>query len=75
MIEDDNFITTEEEKTEYIDDSILSLSVLMELLEIFENVLKNEEHKNVHLSVAWMINNIQKTAEKSIADLNFFKES
>ena len=74
MIEDDNFITPEE-KTEYIDDAILSLSVLMELLEIFENVLKNEEHKNVHLSVAWMINNIQKTAEKSIADLNFFKEN
>ena len=72
MIEDDNFITPEE-KTEYIDDAILSLSVLMELLEIFENVLKNEEHKNVHLAVAWMINNIQKTAEKSIADLNFFK--
>lgn len=74
MIEDYNFIT-EEEKTEYIDDAILSLSVLMELLEIFENVLKNEEHKNAHLSVAWMINNLQKTAEKSIADLNFFKES
>ena len=74
MIEDDNFITPEE-KTEYIDNAILSLSVLMELLEIFENVLKNEEHKNVHFSVAWMINNIQKTAEKSIADLNFFKES
>ena len=74
MIEDDNFITPEE-KTEYIDNAILSLSVLMELLEIFENVLKNEEHKNVHLSVSWMINNIQKTAEKSIADLNFFKES
>lgn len=74
MIEDDNFITPEE-TTEYIDDAILSLSVLMELLEIFENVLKNEEHKNAHLSVAWMINNIKKTAEKSIADLNFFKES
>ena len=68
----DHNAITEEEKTEYMDNSVRSLRVLMELLETFERILEHEEYKNVHLSVAWMINNIQKSAEKSIADLNFF---
>lgn len=72
MIEDDNFITPEE-KTEYIDNAIRRLRVLMKLLEIFEDILEHAEHKNVHFSVAWMINNIHRAAEKSIADMNFFK--
>lgn len=76
MIEDDNFITTEEEKTEYIDDAIIDLCSLRELLDMFENVLLNDEElENDHMKAAWLTNNLKKAAvesmEKSLLDINF----
>jgi len=72
----DHNAITEEEKQEYIENAIFDLVSLTELLDMFENVLSNEEQENnAHITVAWLINNLKQSAvesmEKSLLDINF----
>lgn len=72
----DHNAITEEERQEYIEDAIIDLVSLRELLDMFENVLlNNEEVENDHMKAAWLTNNLKKAAvesmEKSLLDINF----
>jgi hypothetical protein len=73
----DHNAITEEERAAYIENSILDLASLNELLDMFENLLSNDETpQNDHVAVAWLISNLKKAAvesmEKSLLDMNFF---
>lgn len=73
----DHNAITEEERQEYIENAIIDLVSLRELLDMFENVLLNDEElENDHMKAAWLTNNLKKVAvesmEKSLLDMNFF---
>jgi len=72
----DHNAITEEERQEYIENAIIDLCSLRELLDMFENVLLNDEElENDHMKAAWLTNNLKKAAvesmEKSLLDINF----
>lgn len=67
---------SEEERREYIESSIFDLTSLMELLDMFENILINEEsEEGDHINAAWLIKNLKQSSvecmDKSIIDLGW----